>query len=389
MPAFSSPQPQCPTLAQLLAAGCSRTWPGCLAAATLALLAGCASPGNPRAPSLHLQQTADSLTARRVGDQVTLAWTTPDTTTDGGRSIPPLTASVCRKLASPAHGPCTPVLRVATVPGPNEVADTLPPALRTSLALLEYRVAILNGRGRSAGLSAPAFAAAGPALPPMGPLTLSARPGGTLVAWASGGSPAAVQLTRTPAQVAGIQVGSPPASKPDRSRTLASSDPSQPVVFRAAPVPGNGSGMLDRTVLDPRLEGIAFRYVAQRTQTVTLEGHDLEIAGLPSPPAFFTYVYSFPPDVPTGLIAIPSLAPPSIDLSWEASATAGLLGYQIYRSDASGAAFSLLTPQPVPVPSFRDLTAQPGRTYRYRVTAVDRHHNQSAPSDEVRETLSQ
>ena len=67
-----------------------------LAAVAAFLLTGCASPANPRPPSLHLQEVPAVATAERLGDQVVLEWTTPDATTDGGRPALPLTAVLCR-----------------------------------------------------------------------------------------------------------------------------------------------------------------------------------------------------------------------------------------------------------------------------------------------------
>ena len=139
------------------------------------LLSGCASPGNPRPPSLHLQQVPAAAEAQRLGDQVIVTWDTPAGTTDGGKPEPPLTAVVCREMlpqaARPATAPvsCTPVLRLAAAPGSSgRAAETLPAALLATPALLAYRVELLNARGRSAGLSPPAFAAAGPAPAPAG-----------------------------------------------------------------------------------------------------------------------------------------------------------------------------------------------------------------------------
>ena len=352
---------------------------------SVALLSGCASPANPRPPSLHLQEVPAAPQAERLGDQVILTWETPASTTDGGRPGLPLTAVLCRESTAPAPVGCVPVLRLPASPGaPGHAADTLPPALLASQALIAYRVEIQNSRGRSASASPPAFVAAGPAPAPAGALSITGRPGGALITWAGAPSSGIMELTRTPANppaVSGAQ------ARPAAKAPALTADPSAPVLLRPAAGRADTNGMLDSAVLDSRLEGTAFRYVGQRVETVTLAGHALELRGLPSPPAVFTYAHSFPPDVPSGLIAVPSLAPPAIDLSWEASASADLLGYNVYRRDAAGAAFKLLNPTPVPSPSFRDQTVVPGRLYTYRVTALDRHHKRSAPSSEVQETV--
>ncbi|HEY1965698.1 MAG TPA: hypothetical protein VGG59_12240, partial [Acidobacteriaceae bacterium] len=45
------------------------------AALVIAWTAGCASPGQPRPPSLNLPEVVKDLTAQRVGDVVELRWT--------------------------------------------------------------------------------------------------------------------------------------------------------------------------------------------------------------------------------------------------------------------------------------------------------------------------
>ena len=360
---------------------------------SLLLLGGCASPGNPRAPSLHLQKVAAAPQAERLGDQVLLTWTTPAATTDGGKPEPPLTAVICRETqAAPAS--CTPVLRVPAAPGSNgSAAETLPPALLATPGLLAYRVELLNRRGRSAGLSEPAFAAAGKAPAPAGSLTLSGQAGGTLIAWAAVASPGAMQVSRTPA------AATKPPGHPASASAGLNGNPLATVLLRppdqgraagSASGPASVSGLIDASVLDPRAEGVAFRYIAQRVETVTLAAHTLELHGIPSPPAMFTYAFTFPPRAPAGLLAVPALSPPEIDLSWESpdtAAAAGPLGYNVYRRGPGESAFTRLSAKPVATPAFRDATVAPGRTYTYRVTAVDRHGNESPPSAEVQENV--
>jgi len=62
-----------------------------------------------------------------------------------------------------------------------------------------------------------------------------------------------------------------------------------------------------------------------------------------------------------------------------------VLGYNVYRS--SGGEFVKVTAEIVPVPSFRDMHAEPGQQYTYRVTAVDQRGNESAPGASATETL--
>jgi hypothetical protein len=149
-------------------------------------------------------------------------------------------------------------------------------------------------------------------------------------------------------------------------------------------------------VLDRSVEsGATYSYVAQRVRTVNVAGHALRIVGAASAPATLTYRDVFPPTAPQGLEAVPeggfaSVAGQtpvlSIDLSWEPSAEGNVSGYNVYRSGSEGQ-FVRLNSLPVTTPAYRDATVRAGTGYRYRVTVVDIHGNESAPSAEVEEQL--
>ena len=96
---------------------------------------------------------------------------------------------------------------------------------------------------------------------------------------------------------------------------------------------------------------------------------------------------TFPPSAPTSLIAAFSpasaSAPPHVDLSWAISPETGVAGYNVYRSAAeTGPAnrWDRLNRSLLPTPVFRDIPVVSGQRYFYRVTAVDRFGNESAPS---------
>ena len=46
----------------------------------------------------------------------------------------------------------------------------------------------------------------------------------------------------------------------------------------------------------------------------------------------------------------------------------------------------VLTPEPIDKPEYSDTTAAPNQAHFYRVTAIDKAGNESAPSPEVRVT---
>ncbi len=361
------------------------------------MLAGCANRGNPRPPSLHLPEIAANLKAERIADRVLLTWTTSDKTSDGLILHAPITAVICRDAATRVAAKpalCTPVSRFAVAGGQNgqsHASDTLPPALLADPPqLLAYRMELLNPKNRSAGLSAPAFAASGSAPADPGPIRITATRRGAIVEWTPVDSSAAMELTRALTDDAHEAVSSSPP-KPRRPNTsLPASkpkDPKTPVLLRAGqPNAADTGGLLDPMVLPHT----TYSYMAQRVRTVQLEGHSYELRSAPSAAVSFSYQDVFPPPAPSGLESIAS-APVSeagsIDLSWEAGAETDILGYNIYRADSASGEFKRLSSAPVASPSFRDKSAQAGHTYWYRITAVDRSGNESAPSAEIRDSL--
>ena len=342
-----------------------------------AFLSGCASPGPARPPSLHLPRPATGLTALRTGDDVVLHWATPDKTTDGLRVSSALTAEICRELPRAVAHACTPVKRLTVHPGPTEASETLPRALATGPAtLLIYRVRLLNPNGHSAGLSSPAFTAAGAAPPPIEHLRATPVREGAMVEWQPRPTPSIVELDRTL-----LQALAPRKTSTRQPLQLTTSTPAE-IHLRAGNPSTDPGGTIDPTVQ----RGETYRYTAQRVRTVTLNGHSLELRSAPSSAITITMRDTFPPKAPTGLAAIPGTG--AIDLSWEPGTEPDLAGYIVYRSSAGATTGSptRLTPTPIQTPAFSDHTAQPGQTYSYRITAIDTSGNESPTSTEVQET---
>ncbi len=368
-----------------------RTGPLLIASATPLLLSfaiGCASPGPPRPPSLNLPEIVTDLTAQRIGDHVQLHWTTPSQTTDG-ISIPgTLTAQLCRQ-ENPATTPsstCTPLPRLAVRPGPSQTIDSLPPNLITDpVTLLAYRVEILNTASHSAGLSQPAFAAAGAAPPNIQSLRATPARTGATIEWQPSPQTFPIELHRTlltPPTPPGPKTPPTASSKPPSKLPLQfTGKTSTEVRLLAAKDRPDIGGTLDATAI----KGLTYIYTAQRVRTVTLDGHTLDLRSPISSPVTVQLTDIFPPQTPTGLAAIPSDR--SIDLSWQPGADPDLVGYHVYRRELPSQQFTRLTTAPVVGPAFSDQTAQTGHTYTYRVTAVDASGNQSPPSTEVQETL--
>jgi hypothetical protein len=393
---------------------------GLSAAAAVFLIAcagGCASPGQPRPPSLDLPEVVNDLAVERVGDVVQLHWTTPEKTTDHIEVKGPMTAEICRSTVSSAQPPsaCRPVARLAVQPGLTHAEEALPPALTIDPpGLLAYRVQLFNTHGRSAGLSPEVFVASGAAPPVVDQLRATAAREGAVLEWQKKDTVAVVELDRLPVASDGTVL------EPVPPKSTSKSSPKSPIKKQASapkkPAPGSRPKVLETTPPTPteaKLRtpaeladaggtvdhtarmGESYRYTAQRVRRVSLGGHTFELRSFVSAPVTVVMRNIFPPHAPTGLETVPGGATAvdrSIDLSWRPNTDPDLAGYIVYRQeiDSKGVAAGTATrlnPTPVVGPAYRDQTAIAGHRYAYYVTAVDTAGNESGPSDKVQETL--
>jgi len=83
-----------------------------------------------------------------------------------------------------------------------------------------------------------------------------------------------------------------------------------------------------------------------------------------------------PPKPPQGLVAIARER--AIVLSWQPNLEPDLLGYRVYRKRADEVNYRCITPIPLTRTTFKDEGVVPGKTYFYRVTAID----QASPANE-------
>ncbi|WP_263382852.1 fibronectin type III domain-containing protein [Granulicella arctica] len=330
------------------------------------------------------------MNAERVGDEVKLHWTTPAKTTDELTIKGATIAEICRTIAPTAH--CSLTRRLAVRPGSSETTDLLSPDLVADpQRLIQYQVTLVNDQERSAGLSAPAFAAAGSAPPTVTHIRVRTTAEGALLQWEPRDATDAIELSRlridSPVTLAsGKQTAAKAANEPAglhlRARKATSAD---------APFLQDAGGTLDATAR----RGVTYTYTAQRVRKVVLGGKALEIRSAPSAPVQVLMRDSFPPRAPSGLETIASApigAGPTIDLSWRPNTEVDLAGYIVYRQDldANGAAIgsaARLTPTPVQEPGFKDASVIPGHIYSYTVTAVDNTGNESSPGAPSREEI--
>jgi Fibronectin type III domain len=111
--------------------------------------------------------------------------------------------------------------------------------------------------------------------------------------------------------------------------------------------------------------------------------HDGVLESADSAPTIVTPKDTFPPSAPRGLVAAVlegNGTAPVVDLSWSISPETDVAGYRVYRSEGAQDRGGSITSELVPTPAFRDTSVQPGHSYRYSVTALDRAGNESPPS---------
>ena len=348
------------------------------------VLTGCGTPGAPMPPSLHLPDPVANLSASRAGNQVSLTWTMPRRNTDKLLLEGNLPVRVCRKEDA---GACAPVpANLLLAPGAaGSFTETLPPALAAGAPReLTYFVELPNRKGRSAGLSNAAVALAGEAPAAVANLTAEVRKEGVVLRWSpdSPGAPfshAAIRLHRT-------LLTPQPEAKPK----------SQQGIFAPPPEPLEQSLLVDSAAAGRALDteirlGQTYEYRAQRVARITIGSQTLELAGPLSVPVRVEALDVFPPAVPLGLAAV-ATAPSAgseaaIDLSWQPNTEADLAGYAVYRREGSESWQRISPAQPLVGPAFHDARIQPGRTYRYAVTAIDQGGHESARSAEAEETV--
>jgi archaellum component FlaF (FlaF/FlaG flagellin family) len=73
----------------------------------------------------------------------------------------------------------------------------------------------------------------------------------------------------------------------------------------------------------------------------------------------------------------------NVGLTWTASVSTDVVGYNIYRGTASGGPYSILDSAPVAADAYSDSTVQSGQTFYYVVRSVDNTGTESVNSTEV------
>ena len=336
------------------------------------LLAGCASQGPLRPPSLHLPAPVRDLSAERAGTAVTLRWVAPTRTSDGvalggKHGVGPLTAVLCR--VEVAGSACVQVARVPAASGqPGTFKDALSPSLSSGMVRpLTYQVLLVNGKG-AGGSPVRVDTLAGTAPPAVVDLRAEPVLGGVALRWRpdpdAGGDRVLLRVVR------GAGSDSPPAGIAGRGALLA---------VEAA---GRDAGGATDAGAHP---GVAEQYTVTRVRSVRLAGRDLTMSSVPAVFTLPAGARPAPPTAPAGLAAFANtLSGPEVDLSWEMRSDA--VAYVIYRSVEAGA-FAPLAADGVSALSYSDRDVHAGGHYRYKIASKDQAGQVGPPGGEVAVTV--
>jgi hypothetical protein len=230
---------------------------------------------------------------------------------------------------------------------------------------LRYAIRYVNNRDQSAAFSNTVAIEPGSrvALPASG-LTAIA-PGQDLVTLKWTAPDANVDGTR-PASIAGYNVYRRKAQR-EAGGELLNDEPITELSF-------------NDTRFEYKADYIYFVRVLSQGATGLIESADSELLA-------FTPVDTFAP-APPNPVSIAS-ANGTMSLFWPSSSERDVIGYNVYRAgsaDAEEKDWIKLTDQPIAPVTFRDDRVVIDQTYSYRVTAIDRFNNESAPSKVVTET---
>jgi hypothetical protein len=230
-----------------------------------------------------------------------------------------------------------------------------------------YAVEALNRNARGAGLSNRVHVPAVATLPPPGDLVADLTGDGVVLTWTSVGD------LRTP----GIQ---------HRYRIYRRDESSGKDAI-AGEVPLGEPGPAHFTDSTFEWER-TYLYRITAVSIVKRADSEVQVEGDDTPPVRVIAHDVFPPAVPAGFQAAYSGEgqKPFIDLIWAPVTNADLAGYNVYRSEASGAAVKLNS-ELVKSPSYRDSAVASGKTYIYSVSAVDVRGNESQRSEEASESV--
>jgi hypothetical protein len=349
------------------------------------LLAGCGAPGDPTAPSPPVPTTISDLSARQAGDGVQLTFSMPTKTIRGERLASPPAVEVLRGAAKPDGSPD---------PNSFRVIDTIPGALVKKYQIDEHTQIVS----------------------PVAPEESRAHPGATILyrvrtraskkRASADSNPVTVHIFPVPQQITAIACKVNETSMELSWSAVTRTSGGDPVVVSEYHI---YRGELDARTHDPSTKDVLHEkwivplallassdapnyrdtqfdfgktYVYLVRSVTTASGNPLESSD--SDPLVLTPVDVFPPATPqevaVAILLNPGTGATEVDLSWSINAEPDLAGYRVYRSEQQEDKGQLVTPDLLLSPAYRDTSVAPGHQYWYRVSAVDRSGNESAPT---------
>ena len=303
-----------------------RPWFATVAAATLC---ACGYVGPPQPPTLDIPATVTDFRAWEYGGSIAIAFTLPAVTTE---SLP---LKSVRAVELRIQVPDEKIIPLSvTAPGPFTSEIPVGNWIGKSIVL---SVRATGPRGKASSWSNQALLTVIPPLsPPSAPRLRNVERG--------------VELTWT---------GTGPRYRIFRAE--AEGQP-QPLADSDAP----------RYLDESTSYGTRYRYLVQ---AIAAENQWSVV----SDTAEITPLDLFPPAMPEGVSAVPT--PQSIELAWTRNTESDFRGYNILRS-TDGAPFVQIASL-IEAPTYSDSKIEPGKKYRYTVSAVDLTGNESAQSAPV------
>lgn len=345
--------------------------------------AGCGAPGEPTPPSPPVPVAVTDLAAHQAGDGVQLVFILPTKSVAGDRLAGPPAVEIVRGAPKPDGSPDVKSFRVVyAIPGAvveNYVAeghvkfiDPVAPAETRAhpggsiIYVVRTRASKKRASADSNSVSVRMF----PVPEAIPHVEVRVTEPAIELSWAapqhtSGGGPlsgfSGYRIYRGELDPSSTEAATSDLSKAKWKLPLALLAPSDENSYRD-------------TAFD---FGKTYAYIVRSAATV--EGSALESSD--SAPAIVSPRDTFPPAAPQNLVAavLAGAIPDSVlvDLSWSINLETDLAGYRVYRSEQQGTRGTLITPDLLLAPAYRDTSVGPGRRYWYSVTAVDHAGNES------------
>ena len=303
-----------------------RPWFAAVAAATLC---ACGYVGPPQPPTLDIPATVTDFRAWESGDKIEIEFTLPAVTTEA------LPLKSVRAVELRIQAPDEKILALSvTAPGP--FTSEIPAGNWVGKSIV-LSVRATGPRGKASSWSNQALLTVIPPLsPPSTPRLQNIARG--------------VELTWT--------------GKGPRYRIFRAEADGQPQPLADSDTP--------RYLDESTSYGTRYRYLVQ---AIAAENQWSVV----SDAAEIRPVDIFPPAMPEGVSAVPT--PQSIELAWTRNTESDFRGYNILRS-TDGGPFERIASL-IEAPTYSDSKIEPGKKYRYTVSAVDVTGNESAQSAPV------